>query len=311
MDPNFLVLDSIGLYCQAGDFYIDPQKAVPLAVVSHAHADHAVPGSDTVHATPGTLALMQARYGKKTGKHLIPKPYGERFKIKDIEICFYPAGHILGSAQVLLIHKNIRYLYTGDLKLQEDRTCEPYQFIKADVLITETTFADPQKAHPSVEEEIQKIGACPHHILLGAYALGKAQRMTALINTHCPNKTVLVHHAIGPFHRVYEQYGIALDWAFYDRKRMKQEQDLVYIVPPITYRSYLKAIEVQRMFVTGWEHKQASNDILLRISDHIDWQDLLYIIERCDPQEIWTLHGDGQYVAAHFAGKKHVKALNA
>ena len=311
IEADFLVLDHIGLYCRVGNFYIDPQQAVPLSIVSHAHADHAVPGSTEVYATQGTMALMQSRYGKKAAKYAHTQAYGTVFTINKITISFHPAGHILGSAQVLLEYNNIKYLYTGDFKLQADATCEPYTYVKADVLITETTFANPEKNHPDDEQEISKINAVNHNILLGAYALGKAQRLTALINQYCPQKTVLLHHNISPFHRIYEQYGIALNWQFYHRKLMKQQQNLVYIVPPMTYRSYLKAIDVKRFFATGWDRPQNGSDEILFISDHADWNDLMKIIEQTAPQEIWTLHGDGSHVAAHFQNKNIVvKALN-
>lgn len=311
LEPDFLVLDSIGLYCKAGNFYIDPQTAVPLAVVSHAHADHAVPGSVDVYSTPGTMDLMRCRYGKKAAKYAYILPYGELFNIKDVRISFHPAGHILGSAQILLEYKGIRYLYTGDFKTQADSTCEPYSFVKADVLITETTFADPAKAHPDEVQEIQKLNSVNQNVLLGAYALGKAQRLTALINQHCPDKVVLLHHSISPFHRIYEQFGSQLKWQFYDRKLMKQQQNYVYIVPPMTYRSYLKAIDVKRFFATGWAKPETENNQLLLISDHADWRELMLVIEQTEPREIWTLHGDGSHVATYFADKDVlVKALN-
>ncbi len=311
IDPHFLVLDKIGLFCSVGNFYIDPQQAVPLSIVSHAHADHAIAGSTNVYATPATFALMRARYGKKTASTAHEIVFQSPFIVNGVKITFYPAGHILGSAQVLLEYNNIRYLYTGDFKLQADSTCEPYHYVNADVLITETTFANPQTQHPDVLAEIVKLNADKHNILLGAYAIGKAQRMTALINTYCPQKQVVVHYSIAPFHRIYEQHNVPLQWQFYGRKLMKNNEDVVYIVPPITYRSYLKAINVKRIFVTGWNKPQHNTDTLLLISDHADWNDLLTVIEQAKPTEIWTLHGDGEHVASYFADKNiRVKALN-
>ena len=149
IQADFVTLTPQGLYCKAGDFYLDPVMPAPVAIISHAHADHAIGGNDNVFATSATFAFMELRYGKNAGKNKHVISYRQKFHIKDVEITFFPAGHILGSAQILMNYQGISYLYTGDIKLQTDATCEPAQFVAADVLITETTFADPKVAHPA------------------------------------------------------------------------------------------------------------------------------------------------------------------
>lgn len=105
-----------------------------------------------------------------------------------MKVSFYSAGHILGSAMILMEFEGVRYLYTGDYKLQRDPTCDPIELVNADVLITESTFATPETAHPDPEKEIRKLNETPYSVLLGVYSLGKAQRINALINSFVPTE---------------------------------------------------------------------------------------------------------------------------
>ncbi len=310
-DSGFLTFDEYGLYCKAGDFYLDPQKPVLRAVISHAHGDHACPGNMHVYCTPGTADVMKLRLKKNAGLQFYPFPYGETFEVNGVGLTFYPAGHIMGSAQVLLEHGGCRYLYTGDFKLQEDDTCERFEFVKADVLITESTFANPEVKHPGAEGEIARLNDFKHNVLLGAYALGKSQRLTRLINTYCPGRKVLLHHSIMPLARLYESHSFKLGpFEAYNRKLMKMpDSGLVYIVPPLTFNCYYRATGVLRAFASGWKRLQQGNDIDLYISDHADWDDILHTIKQVEPAEIWTLHGDGRYISEHFSARVPVKSL--
>lgn len=309
---DFIILNQIGLYCPYGDFYIDPNQAVKIAVVSHAHGDHASRGNEQVYCTAPTRAFMKHRYRKVAGNEFIVKQYHQEFNIREVSIIFYPAGHILGSAQVLMIYNGVRYLYSGDYKLEEDETCEPFEFVSADVFITESTFANPATKHPAAAEEIKKLGCTRFNIMLGAYSLGKAQRIVQLINEHLPEKTIMIHHNIAPIAKIYEDFGINLGkYKLYDRKVMKQElEQQIYIVPPIAFNNYYRATGVVRAFASGWKNLQEKNGISLFISDHADWQAILEAIEKIKPSEVWTLHGDGRQLQQYFEGKLKVKILN-
>ena len=309
---DFITLTKIGLYCAYGNFYLDPQQAVTHAVISHAHGDHAVSGNQLVYCTTATQYFMQHRYKKFAAAAFEIKTYYEQFELNGVKISFYPAGHILGSAMVLMEYKGVRYLYTGDYKLENDVTCESIEFIEADVLITETTFADPTVSHPAADEEIKKLNHIENNIMLGAYALGKSQRLISLMNQHCPNKKILVHHSIIPFVQIYEQLGVSLgNYQVYDRKIMKQQlQGNVYLVPPMVFNSYIRAINVVRVFATGWKYLQQGNSHSLYISDHVDWNGIIQTIIQVKPKEVWTLHGDGKQLQAHFKDKLIVKILN-
>jgi putative mRNA 3-end processing factor len=309
---DFITITPTGLYCIYGDFYLDPQQPVKEAVVSHAHGDHAIGGSQNVYCTAATETFMKHRYRKFAAVDFHQKTYHQSFKIKDVNITFYSAGHILGSAQVLMEYEGIKYLYTGDYKIEPDETCEPFEFVKADVLITESTFANPETKHPSPVDEIEKLNSTTANIMLGAYALGKSQRIIQLLNQYCPTKNVMVHHSIMPFVKIYEDYGVKLgSYKMYDRKVMKNIQEhQVYIVPPMVFHSYHKAINVVRVFASGWKNLQQQNGISLYISDHADWDAILETIEKVQPKQVWTLHGDGRQLKEHFKDKLEVKILN-
>jgi len=310
--PDFITLTKTGLFCSYGNFYLDPKEPVVSAVISHAHGDHAVGGNQHVYCTRPTMVFMQHRYKKFAAANFIIKDYSSSFQLNDVLISFYPAGHILGSSLVLMEYKGIKYLYTGDYKLEEDSTCEPIEFVQADVLITETTFADPATKHPDAVEEIKKLNAVTSNIMLGAYALGKSQRLIAMINQHCSKKRILVHHSILPFVKIYEELGVVLGkYEIYDRKVMKNNQtDLIYLVPPMVFHSYFKAINVVRVFATGWKHLQSTNEIQLYISDHVDWEAILETIHRVKPREVWTTHGSGTALQNYFKNSLVVKLLN-
>ncbi len=309
---DFIVQTKIGLFCSYGNFYLDPKEPVIDAVISHAHGDHAVGGNQNVYCTEATAVFMQHRYKKFVAANFHLKPYKSTFQLNGVTISFYPAGHILGSALVLMEYKGVKYLYTGDYKLEADSTCEPTELVQAGVLITETTFADPGTEHPDAVEEIKKLNAVSPNIMLGAYALGKSQRLISMINQHCPQKRILVHHSIVPFVKIYEQMGLALGkYEVYDRKVMKNNStNMVYIVPPMVFHSYFKAINVVRIFATGWKHLQNNNQVQLYISDHVDWKAIIKTIETVQPQQVWTTHGSGTQLQNHYKDKLVVKLLN-
>ena len=173
--------------------------------------------------------------------------------IGDVTLHFLPAGHMLGSAQVAMAFRGVTYLFTGDYKLQADDTCDPLETAQADVLITESTFADPKVLHPDPISEISKINEVPHHVMIGTYPLGKAQRLTSLLNSHCPDRRVLVHHGILPFHRLYAALGKShLRYEPYDRRAVKDGSGPhVYLVPPLAFRSHQRATPFVRVFASG------------------------------------------------------------
>src|SRR6516165_2940032 len=137
---------SAGLYCEPGSFYIDPLRPVPRAVITHGHGDHARPGNDQVLATPGTIAIMRERYGEAAGGSLQALSYGETVISGDVTVRLVPAGHVLGSAQVVLEYRGSRIVVSGDYKRRPDPTCAPLSFALAMSLSRRRPLACPCSA---------------------------------------------------------------------------------------------------------------------------------------------------------------------
>lgn len=300
---NFISLSKAGLFCIPGGFYLDPKRIVETAVISHAHGDHAVPNNKNVYCTKGTRELMGMRYNASARSVFHLQEFREVFTINGVKISFHPAGHILGSAQVLLEYEGERYLYTGDFKLQNDRSCEAFEFVECDHLITETTFADPGYEHPEPVAEILELNAVEQNVVIGAYAVGKAQRITKLLSEHCPGKKIYVHNGVAAFHKVYEDHDRSLgDWIPYRRQEFLDSTNSVYILPPSHFARYSRNKSVLKVFATGWKRSYYSCDRILRISDHADWKDVLSLVERTRARQVYTVHGDGSHLIRHLEG---------
>ena len=294
-----------GLFVQKGNFFLDPQKPVKNAIVSHAHADHFVLGHGNVYCTPATYSILKARYGKKLSGTFFTKDYEEQFEVGTTKLRFYSAGHMLGSAQLYFELNGERHLYTGDFKIQPDVTCSPYTYVEIDTLITESTFANPLINHPDDVSEIQKINQFVNQgIIIGTYVLGKAQRLNALLEKYCPEHVVMLYHSIVPFHKIYDEYGIKINnWIPYSRRILKQHQRCVYLVPPVIFKYYHNQYKVLKAFASGWDRLHKGNDFSLHISDHADWAQLLMVIERSKAKRIVTLHGDGSHLKSYSSDK--------
>jgi putative mRNA 3-end processing factor len=295
-----------GLYFGPGNLYIDPVLPVETAIITHAHADHFINGNKTVYCTPLTSLLSSQRMKNYYGRKILYN-YHEPFTVNNVKIEFIPAGHILGSAQVLINHNNIRYLFTGDFKITPDQTCEPFEFVKADVLITESTFATEGMKHPDVQSEIIKLNDYDDiNIIIGVYALGKAQRITQMINQYCPGKTIMVHKNISSFNKLYEHSGFPLGkWQIYDKHAFRKQRNYIYLLPPAHSRNFYPQPWYLRAFASGWEHLQTNFDFKLYISDHADWFDILSLIDHTGAQKIYTVHGDGEHLKQHL----HLKGI--
>jgi len=193
-----------GLYCKPGDFYVDPAVAVPRAVITHGHGDHARPGHHSALATPETLAIMRARFEDMPDTDQQPLKYGESVRVGEVDVRFAPAGHILGSAQAVLAYKGQRIVVSGDFKRRPDATCPPFEPVPCDVFITEATFGLPVFRHGDPAAEIARlVGSTtlfPERAhLVGAYALGKAQRLLALLRQAGYDRPIYLHGAWGTF----------------------------------------------------------------------------------------------------------------
>jgi len=293
-----------GLYCLPGDFYIDPVTPVDRALITHGHGDHARSGHGNVLATPETLAIMASRYGEDFAGAREATPYGKPVSRNGVEITLVPAGHILGSAQMVLRWKDMTIVVSGDYKRRRDPTCARFEPVPCDVFVSEATFGLPVFRHPDDAGEIQKLlqslKQFPERThLIGAYALGKAQRLVMLLREAGYDETIYVHGAMAALNALYESLGVklgALAPATTD-KRDKLEGKVV-IAPPsaVADKWSRRFADPIPAFASGWMRvraraRQRHVELPLILSDHGDWDELTGTIAELKPQELWVTHG--------------------
>src|SRR3954469_10113049 len=204
-----------GLYCALGDFHVDPIRPVPRALITHGHSDHARAGHGAVLATRETLRIIGARYGEDFAGSMQAAALREPTRIGKVEATFVPAGHVLGSAQIVVEAGGCRVVISGDYKRAEDPTCEPFELVPCDVFITEATFGLPVFRHPDVRGEVRKlldsVALFPERAhVVGVYALGKAQRLMALIREAGYAAPIHIHGALERLTDFYRAHGLAL-----------------------------------------------------------------------------------------------------
>lgn len=293
-----------GLYCPIGDFYVDPVRPVDRAVITHGHSDHARPGHGAVLATPETLAIMAERYGPDFAGRVQPAAYGEMTTINGVAVRFAPAGHVLGSAQAVIERDGLIMVVSGDYKRRRDPTCLPFEPVRCHVFISEATFGLPVFVHPSDEEEIARLvhslTQFPERAhLVGAYALGKAQRVIRLLREAGWDRTIHVHGALERLNRLYQNEGIDLgSLAPATGLKAGALGGEVVIAPPsaIQDRWARRFADPVTAFASGWmgvraRARQRGVELPLVISDHADWPELIQTFEELAPEEIWITHG--------------------
>jgi putative mRNA 3-end processing factor len=300
---DWLAVTEAGLYCRPGGFHVDPGRPVARALITHGHGDHARRGHTAVLATPQTAAIMRLRFGPEAGA-LQPVAYHEALTIGEVRVRFVPAGHILGSAQIVLEHAGQRVVVSGDYKRRRDPTCAPFEPVPCDVFITEATFGLPVFRHPPAEDEIarllESLRLFPDRAhLVGVYALGKCQRVIALLREAGYDKPIFVHGALRALIDLYQAEGIALgalpDATGADKDAMK---GAIVLAPPsaIGERWSRRLPDPLAALASGWMRvrqraKQGGIELPLVISDHADWEELTDTIDELKPGEVWVTHG--------------------
>jgi putative mRNA 3-end processing factor len=305
MHPDDILLrTSAGLCCKVGGFHIDPTRAVDKAVITHGHSDHARAGHGAVLATQETLDLMRLRYGENFAASTQAIRYGETVTLGGARVTFHPAGHVLGSAQVCVEANGMRVAASGDYKNIADPTCTPFELVQCNVFITEATFGLPVFRHGDPTAEIAKllhsVGLFPDRAhLVGAYPLGKAQRVIAMLREAGYDRPIYVHGAMEKITRYYQSRGIDLGRIELARGATKAElAGSITLCPPST----LKEVWSRRFpdpvtcFASGWMRVRARArqhlvELPLVISDHADWDGLTATIAATGASDIWVTHG--------------------
>lgn len=292
-----------GLYCPAGDFYIDPWEPVARAVITHAHADHLQPGCALYIASETAAPLVRARAGDEAAIQRVA--YGEAFTRDGVHVSLHPAGHILGSAQVRIEQAGEVWVISGDYKLEPDATCAPFESLRCDTFLTESTFALPVfrwAPQAGVFAEInawwrgnQQAGKAS---VLFAYPLGKAQRVLAGVDATIG--PIYTHGSVERFTGIYRESGVGLpatstvvsapagtDWT----------RALILAPPMGSATPFLRRFgRASTALASGWmrirgTRRRRSLDRGFVLSDHADWPQLLAAIEASGAAHVWTTHG--------------------
>ncbi|CAN7464978.1 ligase-associated DNA damage response exonuclease [Ensifer adhaerens] len=307
MKPDALLYPAPkGLYCEIGDFYIDPVQPVDRALITHGHSDHARAGHGQVLATRETLDIMRIRYGDGLCGTSQAVALGETMVVNGVEVRFHPAGHVLGSAQISVMAKGTRIVVSGDYKRRRDPTCLSFEPVPCDVFITEATFGLPVFHHPDDRTEMQKLLTSLKQFperthVVGAYALGKAQRVIALLREQGYDQPIYIHGALQKLCDYYRGEGIDLGEIRPATLAADEKQDFsgtVVIGPPAAFadRWARRFVDPLAIFASGWmmirqRAKQRGVELPLVISDHCDWPELTQTIREIGPAEVWVTHG--------------------
>src|SRR5579884_1476028 len=290
-----------GIYVRPADAWIDPSQPKPRAMITHGHSDHARGGHGGVLATPETLAIMECRYGPQPGQ---PIRYGEALRVGDVEVSFVPAGHVLGSAQIVLEHAGEKVVVSGDYKRRPDPTCACFVPVPCDIFVTEATFGLPVFRHPETGSEIDRLLGRLHEnpercVLVGAYALGKAQRLMMELRCRGYEEPIYIHGALQRLCDLYRELGVGLGDVRPATGAPKDElRGRIVVAPPgaLNDRWSRRLPDPITAMASGWMRirqraRQRNVELPLIISDHADWDELTQTITELAPREVWITHG--------------------
>lgn len=295
-----------GLYCPLGRFYVDPVRPVERALITHGHSDHARSGHGHVLATRQTLDIMRIRYGEDFCGSEQAAAFGEEISVNGVKVSFHPAGHVLGSAQIAIEKDATRIVVSGDYKRRPDPTCAPYEPVACDVFITEATFGLPVFHHPDPAGEMAKLYASLRQFperthMIGAYALGKAQRVIRLLRDTGYDQPIYIHGAMERLCDYYVSQGIDLGElrpATVEGRDKSAFKGAVVVGPSSAFadRWARRFNDPLPAFASGWmmvrqRAKQGGVELPLVISDHCDWPELTDTISELHPAEVWVTHG--------------------
>ncbi|MGF1515427.1 MAG: ligase-associated DNA damage response exonuclease [Elainellaceae cyanobacterium] len=299
-----------GLYCSAGDFYIDPWRAVDRALITHAHADHARTGAQRYWATQQSEGILRKRLGQDIDFQGVT--YGDRFQLGRAVVSFHPAGHVLGSAQVRVEVEGEVWVISGDYKRDADPTCTLFEPVVCDTFITEATFGLPIYRWQSGAATAQQIHdwwqAAPERpSLLFCYSFGKAQRVLAEL-TQLTRRPIYVHGAIAVLNEIYRQQGIDLGETVPTTevpKTHSYQGDLI-LAPPSGHRSsWMKRFkQPQTAFASGWmavrgARRRRGYERGFVLSDHADWPGLVQTVKETQAEKIYVTHGQSDTLARY------------
>lgn len=309
---DLITLTPQGLYCPAGDFHIDPWRAVDRALVTHAHSDHARRGSRQYHAAASGVGFLRHRLGGDAP--IEGHAFNKRLTFGDTVVSFHPAGHVLGSAQIRVEGRGEVWVISGDYKREADPSCEPFEVVPCDTFITEATFALPIYRWGPVEKVFDELVAwwrgnaeAGRASVLLCYALGKAQRVLAELATRDPGE-VRVHGAVDALLDTYREAGVRLcpTQPVGPKTRGENFAGMLIVAPPSASGStWLRRFgDCSTAFASGWMRVRGRRrwqgiDRGFVISDHADWPGLLDTIHATGARRVLATHGYSDTLARY------------
>jgi putative mRNA 3-end processing factor len=298
-----LKLTDRGLYCEAGDFYVDPWEPVHRAIITHAHGDHATWGSRAYLTSSDGVGVLRTRL--EPGAHISGIPYNDPVTLNGVKVSLHPAGHVLGSSQVRMEHRGEVWVVSGDYKTDPDPTCTPFEPIRCHTFVTESTFGLPIYRWPPQAEVLGEINAwwranagVGRTCLLFGYTLGKAQRLIAGLDPSIG--PILTHGAVERMTSAYREAGVSLPATRYagTAERKADSKGGIVIAPPYSSASpwIRRFAPYSTGFASGWmlvrgARRRRNLDRGFALSDHVDWPSLLTAIEATGASEVWVTHG--------------------
>ncbi|HEX2828293.1 MAG TPA: ligase-associated DNA damage response exonuclease [Burkholderiales bacterium] len=291
-----------GLYCEAGDFHIDPWRPVSRAVITHGHGDHASWGHEHYLASRASEQVLRRRLPEAALQTI---EYGEPLDINGVRVSLHPAGHVLGSAQVRLEHRGEVWVVSGDYKLQPDPTCAPFEPVRCDTFITESTFGlpiyrwrDPRDVFAEVDAWWRANQAVDRASVVYAYALGKAQRLLSSVDASIG--PIYTHGAVEALNEAYRASGVALP----PTQRVAElpkghdySRALIVAPPSAQGTPWMRRFgDLADGFASGWMQirgvrRRKAVDRGFALSDHADWPSLLSAIAATGAQHVYVTHG--------------------
>ena len=298
-----LTLTDRGLYCEPGDFYVDPWEPVDRAVITHAHGDHASWGSQAYLTSESGVGVLRARL--EPNARIRGVPYSESVSLNGVTISLHPAGHILGSSQVRLVHRGEIWVVSGDYKTDPDPTCTSFEPVRCHTFVTESTFGLPIYRWPRQEDVFAEINgwwrsnaAVGKTSMLYGYTLGKAQRLLAGLDPSIG--PILTHGAVERMTAAYREAGVPLPptrYAGTAERRIEARGAIVIAPPHASGSSWTRRFGAQSTaFASGWmlvrgARRRRALDRGFALSDHVDWPGLLATIQATGAGEVWVTHG--------------------
>src|SRR6188472_639079 len=307
-----LTLTDRGFYCEPGDFYIDPWEPVDRAVITHAHGDHATWGSRTYMTAEPGVSVLRARMGPTAT--IRGARYGEAISVNGVTVSLHPAGHILGSAQVRLVHRGEIWVVSGDYKTDPDPTCTPFEPVRCHTFVTESTFGLPIYRWCAQDDTFADMRAWWREnaeqrraSVVYAYALGKAQRVLAGM-LGAGIGPVFTHGAVERLTLDYRASGVALHETApvsAQPKGTSYAGALIVAPPSAAGSTWLRRFgDVSTAFASGWmqvrgARRRRSLDRGFVLSDHVDWPALLGAIAATGAENVWVTHGYREQVVRY------------